>query len=110
MDMNNLSKVLFKEFLNITKLDRGKGNRQVVNFNGDKWQFSISTKERLECRQLYEDCKGFITFHLPTSNVYICEVDDISNYVWSRTMKDGTKAFSVEKPISHGMLWETVNG
>lgn len=95
---NNLSKTKFKEFLNKNgQFKKAKGNRQVFYLNGEKWCFSISDRAP-QCRQFYEDCKGFIT--LMGGEYYAVRVGVPDKHPWSRTMKDGTRAFSVEVGIS----------
>lgn len=93
MTNNNLSKKKFKEFLSRNKnMVKVKDNRQLFVLNGEKWCFSLSDKIP-QCRQFYEDCKGFIT--LMNGRYYAVRVDNPANYTWSRTTKNGIKAYSV---------------
>lgn len=96
MTNNNLSKKLFKQFLkNNKQFKKVEGNRQVFYLNGEKWCFSVSDT-KAQCRQFYEDCKGFVTYMLEDSKYLAARVDNPSQHTWSRTMKNGIRAYSVK--------------
>ena len=102
--MNNVSKRIFSDFVKSRGLMRDEGARQVMFDGKEKLSFSVSTRETvLECRQTYEDCDGFVTYHVPTNTFYKIMVPNIPEYCYSRTMKNGTRAYSVKVDIGAGI-------
>lgn len=105
MEMNNESKHYFNSFLKEFNLSRADRRNVVILPNGEKFSFSVSMHDFLECRQTYIDCKGFISFHYDTGRYYIKRVKDVSSFPYSRTMRDGTTAHSVIIPLGHAELF-----
>lgn len=97
--LNNESKHYFAKFLSIYGLKRDNSTRRQVFFDksGLKFSFSVSNNpDILECRQLYEDCHGFVTYHIQTETFYRVNVDRPSSFTYSRTTRTGIQAFSAK--------------
>lgn len=75
--------------------------RNVVTVNGEKWSFSVSDFAP-QCRQTYEDTKGFITLCRDNSLKFY-RVSNFSKFRISRVSPSGLKAYNVvvkEKEMS----------
>ena len=95
MSINNDSKIEFRNFIKFhTTLKKCNEKRQVFYFNGDKFGFSVSS-DMFQCRQFYEDCKGFVTLSRGDNKYYLVMVPDPKKYQWSRATKQGINAYSV---------------
>ena len=97
--LNNQSKKHFSLFIQDNNLQRDvKSRRQVVILSdGRKYSYSVTDDiKQAECRQTYEDCEGFINKCLADNNHYIVDVPNISDYAYTRTMRNGVNSYSVK--------------
>lgn len=107
--MNNESRHYFYRFLEKFGLEKCNTKRQVVIFpNGDKFSFSVSTNGKLECRQTYSDCKGFITYHCITNCYYMKRVDNIQEYPFTRMTRTGITAHNIREKLDSALLFDYV--
>ena len=58
---NNLSRQIFREFINNNKYDRVDSHGNVFIMNDKKYCFVLCNSiDNLSCRQFYEDCDGIV--------------------------------------------------
>lgn len=64
MEANNVSRVLFKEFVEKNNLTKDDSSRNVFVKDGKKIAFSLinNKKNFVECRQFYSDCDGLVSY------------------------------------------------
>ena len=96
MSNNNDSRVLFSDFVNknrgvVKRLDK----RNVFEYEGSVYAFSLSNNGYAECRQFYSDCDRLLTLDYKTMKMYDIpkehlEVDTKPN----RITPAGHKAFT----------------
>ena len=93
MGNNNLSRVIFKEFLAENDL-RADGKRNVFFKNGKRFAFSV-TEDKIQCRQFYEDCEGLICYNITEDKLYEFDRSDLElSDTPSRISPSGLKAYS----------------
>ena len=93
MGNNNLSRVIFKEFIETNNLS-SDGKRNVFFKNGKKMAFSV-TEDKIQCRQFYEDCEGLICYNISENKYYEFDRSDlILSDTPSRISPTGLKAYN----------------
>lgn len=93
---NNISKHIVKEVAESNGWVKD-GVKNVVTVSGEKWSVSVRTTEKIECRQVYENCVGFISIDCETKHPTFYRIDNLKDYAVSRISPDGTKAYNVIK-------------
>ena len=93
MGNNNLSRVLFKEYLEANSL-KADGKRNVFFKDGKKIAFSV-TEDKIQCRQFYEDCLGLVCYDIKENEYYEFDRSDlILSDTPSRISPTGLKAYN----------------
>jgi hypothetical protein len=54
------------------------GNRLIVKMDGRKYGFSVSPNNKAVCRQIYDDCDGFLTYSTESGKVLSFNRDAVS--------------------------------
>lgn len=95
---NNLSKIHFADFLEKFGYDREEETRRQVFLIGQEpYCFSFTpTGNDPQCRQMYTDCVGFVTYMEETDQYLIADVSMVELYPYTRTMRNGVTAHSVK--------------
>lgn len=97
MDRNNKSRKIFSEFLlqnNLTRDDK----RNVFNWGNKKWAFCLNDhySKIVTCRQLYDDCIGFVSYDEDLGQYKMALRKNISTKTPSRISPNGMCAYSVK--------------
>lgn len=95
MTKNNLSRVIFRDFLEMNGLEKEHGSRNVFHKDGKKYAFSVINNGPIECRQFYNDCDGLVCYDYKKDNIY--EVDKENLIISSspnRISPSGLKAYN----------------
>ena len=93
---NNFSIAFCKEFCHKNKMIKLK-NRNVVVYKNRLYSFSVSDLNKsIECRQVYADTFGIISFSKPDGSYYL--YDCLPSGSVSRISPDGVKAYSMSIP------------
>ena len=74
---NNGSRKIFERLGVENNWEVVYGNRLVVRVSGRKYGFSVSPNNKAVCRQLYDDCDGFITYSTETGKVVSFNRNDV---------------------------------
>lgn len=93
MTSNNDSRNLVKNIAKKNKWHK-ESKRNVVTIHNEKWSVAVNNK-RIECRQLYEDCVGFISIDYETNDATRYRIKDLTKYKVSRISPSGIKAYDV---------------
>ena len=79
MTKNNLSRIFFNEFVEQNKAIRDSTSRNVFLYGRNKCAFStITSLEKIECRQFYEDCDFLVAYLPEKEKVYIIHRDNLT--------------------------------
>lgn len=93
---NNFSIAFCKELCYKNKISKVK-NKNVVAYKNRLYSFSVSNLvKRIECRQVYANTFGIISFSKPDGNYYLYEC--LPSGSVSRISPDGVKAYSMTIP------------
>lgn len=94
MGNNNLSRVLFKEFLEENQYKQD-GKRNVFFLDGKKMAFSV-TEDKIQCRQFYEDCDGLVCYNMAADTLQVFDRSDLvlSDSPSRISPTDGKKAYN----------------
>jgi len=94
MTNNNLSRVLFNDFLEMNSLKRD-GKRNVFIKDNKKYAFSLVKESTIECRQFYEDCNGLVCYSYKDDCLYDVSKDNLNiSNTPTRISPNGMKAFN----------------
>lgn len=100
---NNASRKIFKRLAFEKNWDVVHGNRLMVRIDGVKYGFSVSPNAKAVCRQLYDDCDGFITYSIREGKVYSFKRDDVLVDVsCNRVSPRGVAAYSAHANFDAG--------
>jgi hypothetical protein len=93
MGNNNVSRELFKEFLEANNL-KADGKRNVFFKDGKRFAFSV-TEDKIQCRQFYEDCEGLFCYNMNEDVLYQFDRSDLClSETPSRISPSGLKAYN----------------
>lgn len=91
-NMNNLSRNLFKKFLEqnpeLTRVD----SRNVFQHRGTRYAFSVTSGSEVVCRQFYDDCNALVCYNVDTHKTYQLNenelyIDNLPNRITARGIK-----------------------
>ena len=96
MNKNNLSKAICAQVA-VARGWHKETKRNVVRLpDGSKYSFSVTPRGSYpQCRQVYEDTKGFITLTEASGNLYKFEVNDFAEHSLSRISPNNTRAYNI---------------
>ena len=91
-NMNNLSRNLFKKFLeqnpDISRVD----SRNVFQHRGTRYAFSVTGGTEIVCRQFYDDCAALVCYNVETDKTYQLNenelyIDNLPNRITTKGIK-----------------------
>ena len=110
VNMNNLSKALFKQFLM-----RNPGARRVDSFRnvfqdatGKRYTFVATTFEDIKCTQFYPDCFGVVCYHVNSKQLTEAHREDLR--IQTRPSRIGATgpAYTAHAEYIRGTLFNSI--